>query len=150
MLNAQWHNRLHAFFISVSGILFVTGCVKLLTAAESHTVLLNAFNPVIGVSERTVFIVTGLLEIVLALAIVVIRHIPAKLAVVSLFVTEAIMYRIISNSVAHSIPCPCLGNAYRWLHISPATADVLALLALAYMLIGCFLTLCIQVLVKRG
>jgi hypothetical protein len=54
-----------------------------------------------------------------------------------------LFYRLGLAWIAPNEPCPCLGRATDWLHLSPTAADTISKTVLAYLFMNSFVGLCL-------
>jgi hypothetical protein len=108
------------------GVLLGTSLLKVLSAL-SHVPYLHLADPVLSfLSNRAVLFLAAQMEFAVAVLLLIrpqsayARH--SLLALCTVFV----LYRGSLWSLKELPPCPCLGRASDWLHITPKQADNLA------------------------
>jgi hypothetical protein len=128
------------FLFTVGIILVVTGMAKIVTAFGSIKIL-NVRDPLFGLPFRSLLLLVGLVELVIA-CLCLFRKCPRlNTVLVSWLATNFVAYRFGLWFVGWKRPCPCLGNLTDMLHISPQTADTALRIILAYLLIGSYVKL---------
>jgi hypothetical protein len=116
----KWLLRLAGF------LLLLVGVIKLISAF-SGVAYLREFDPVLTfLHNEQVLIIIGNIELALAVLLLMSPNVlEVRLGLLALCATFVI-YRI-SRLVLHvTTPCPCLGRASDWLHITPSHALALA------------------------
>jgi hypothetical protein len=132
--------RSKRFVLSAVVALLVTGLAKLYAALGAATIL-AAPDPIFAIPNRLLFIAVGTFELTVA-AMCFIGHVKVwSLAFVAWIATALTIYRVGIWSLELRMPCPCLGTLTEMLHLSPKTADAVALILLAYLLVGSYFLL---------
>jgi hypothetical protein len=110
-----------------AGLLVVVGIVKIISS-YSGVAYLSHFDPVLSfLTNRTLILLAGGIEIVLAVIIFLRpQSWVARYGLLSLCFMFSV-YRIGGVALGVQSPCPCLGRASDWLHITPHAADEVAL-----------------------
>jgi len=128
------------FIRSAGGLLLVTALAKLVSALGTAQILQSA-DPIFQMSFRHVFWIAGAIELAVALVCLLGRNILLQSALLAWLATDFFLYRLGLVLTDYHRPCPCLGNLTDALHISPGIADNSMKVALAYIVIGSYLTL---------
>jgi Methylamine utilisation protein MauE len=112
---------------SAAGLLVVVGAVKIISA-YSGVAYLSHFDPVLSfLTNRTLLLLAGGVEIGVAVIIFLRpQSWGAGYGLLSLCFMFSI-YRFGRVALGVHPPCPCLGRASDWLHITPHAADNVAL-----------------------
>jgi len=128
--------------------LFALGLIKIISSFGSVPVLLDK-DEIFRISNAHLLQFAGGVEIVAALLIFS-RIDPYIRALGQLGLALCfVCYRFGLWWLDVPRPCPCLGNLIAWLRLSPHQGDVLAKVALAYLLLGSALVFAIQSLQGR-
>jgi len=116
-------------------LLLVIGVVKVVSAFSGVRYLAEP-DPVLWyLSNRFVLLGAGLTELGLSTVLLLKpQQWYARQALLALCTTFAV-YRVGLYSLPTRPPCPCLGRASDWLHLTPQQADLVALVLLV--LLGC-------------
>ena len=132
------YHRTSGWFLSAaSAILGATGLAKLLSGFGNARVLALA-DPIIGLQFRYLLLGVGLAEVFIALGCFYKWRNQLGLQLIAWFSTNLLIYRMALWWIGWHRPCPCLGNLTDALHVSPALADNVMKLALAYLMIGSY------------
>jgi hypothetical protein len=104
-------------------ILTITGLLKVLSTFSSVPYLANPDPVLTFMSNKSVLLIAGNLELVIALLIFLRpQGLHARQALLALCAT-LVMYRIGLWILPVSRTCPCLGRATDWLHLTPTQAE---------------------------
>jgi|APCry1669189204_1035204.scaffolds.fasta_scaffold05743_2 hypothetical protein len=135
--------KLSAWFaVSAGAIFLVTGSAKIL-GSFGHAPILNFTEPVSGLPFRLVMSAVGTLEIVLSpFCLLLLGSKRFALRLVAWVATCFCVYRISLWFIGWKTPCQCMGSLTDALHLSPASADLLARVLLGYLLFGSYSILC--------
>lgn len=124
------------FIPQASTVLAFTGAAKVFTAF-SHAGVLEAQDPVFGISLRHLFLLVGIAELVVSvICLVNRRNRRLSLLLLAWFASSVVAYRIGLWAMDWQGPCRCLGTLTDVLPISPKTVDLLMKMLLAYLLLG--------------
>jgi hypothetical protein len=126
--------------LSFGTLLLITAVAKLLSALGSAPILTYPA-PLLLVSYRSVFLIVGTLELVVALNCFFSQRMVLKMALVAWLASNFLLYRLGLMWVGYRKLCPCLGQVTDALHISPETADTVMKIILLYLLIGSYAAL---------
>jgi hypothetical protein len=112
-------------------LLALVGAVKIFSAF-SGVRYLNEFDPILPfLRNKQVLVIAGNMELCLALLILFYPNkIQVRLGLLALCFTFLI-YRFGLFTLNIASPCPCLGRATDWLHITAKQADILAKILLS-------------------
>ena len=125
------------FLRSVGILLFITATAKL-ASSFGEAPILNLLDPIFGLSFRTVFIIAGSIELILALCCFLRGHVLLKTVSVAALSASIVVYRLSLVWIGYHRPCPCLGDFTEMLRIPEATADTIMKFVLGYFLAGSF------------
>lgn len=125
------------FIASAGVILLVTGMAKIAAAAGAPRILLTA-DPVFIIPLRYVLIMASVLELCVAFICLTNAAHKANLALIAWLSTAILVYRLGRIWVGYRRPCMCMGTVTASLHISPATADLIMRVVLAYLIFGSY------------
>jgi len=111
---------------SAACLLAVVGAIKIISAF-SGVRYLSEFDPVLSfLSNRSLLMLAGSAEIGLAVVILLRPQTwGARYGLLSLCIMFSV-YRLGMIALGVRSPCPCLGRASDWLHITPHSADRIA------------------------
>lgn len=123
------------FNLSSAVILLLTGTFKVLGWFGSVRIL-DEFDPVTGVSFRSLFLMVGIVELGVATICVIWRARVVSSFLIGWLALNFLLYRIGLWSLDWHRPCDCLGSLKKYLNLSPETADIASRFILAYFLIG--------------
>jgi hypothetical protein len=133
--------RLAGFFISSAFvILAATGAAKIFSAITGGDVL-QAFDPVFGISLRRLFVVVGGIEIVVALVCLLGQRTGFQAGLLLWLAVSFVVYRLGLLLLGNPKFCGCLGTLTGALHISPQVADFAMKVISVYLLLGSCATL---------
>lgn len=133
------------FIVTASMILIMTGIAKILNVAGGSAVLWLQ-DPIFGLPFSILMLLVGIGEgaaacfCLFSSSGIITRTMP-----IACLSTAFLGYRGALWSLDWERPCGCLGSLTDGLGISPPTADNIALLLLAYLLIGSYATMLIAV-----
>ena len=131
-------------------LLLVTGCLKALTAlinlAGTHS--LSYSDPLIlflfdvKIPEYLILLLQGPFEIYFAIILMKMEW-ANKLPLIAVLSSAFLVYHAALAGIGYSGPCPCFGNAYEWIHLSPHSTNMIsvALSLLIFVLSYGFLTM---------
>jgi hypothetical protein len=132
---------IRGFLISAGVLLMLTAVAKSVSAMGTSRAL-QLPDPVISLSYKHVFWITGILELCTGLTCIIkSRHPILPAGLVALLSTNLLVYRLILVWFGYHKPCSCLGTLAGKLHISPQTADTGMKIILAYLFVGSYATL---------
>lgn len=101
------------FIVLASGILFITGLVKLISASGDARIL-GRGDQLLPLSHRQVFFSVGLVELAISGYLFFGRSVTMQLAALAWLMTNFAAYRIVLWTWGDSRECGCLGNALDW------------------------------------
>jgi len=118
-------------------ILILSGVAKLLFSMQEDK-FLTAVHPLFApLTNRQIFGFVGFLELFLAFVIYFETRRLLKILVILWISTVFVCYRGVMHFIGYKGPCGCLGNLKELINIS----DYIAIILLAFMLIGGFISL---------
>lgn len=123
------------FIYSAAVILLLTAAAKLLSATGQVRAL-DAHDPLLMLSYRSVFILVGALECAVAACLILSRRNVFKLQNIAWLSNSFLVYRLGLLWMGVTMPCGCLGTLTAALGISPRIADFWMKVVLAYLLFG--------------
>lgn len=130
--------QLDKWLMRLAGLLLVSvGALKIISAFSGVRYLLQ-IDPVLSfLSIKSVLVLAGSVEIGLAAVILLRPQIwEARCGLLSLCIMFSV-YRVGMIALGVPSPCPCLGRASDWLHLTPHAVDTIALsLLVTFSLIG--------------
>ena len=118
----------------------VTGFAKVSTTL-GHARALDIPDPMFGIPFRHLMLVVGLAELFIAFLCLFTDKRQFSVLAVAWLSTNFLVYRLGLWFIGWHKPCGCLGNLTDVLHISPAAADSIMKVVLAYLLVGSYATL---------
>lgn len=127
--------KANGFLLIAGGLLAVTAAAKLYSSFPASPVLLSR-EPVFMLPLRSLFIVSGILELAIALYCIWSRSNFNRALLIVCISTTFVLYRAALLSFGYTGPCPCLGTVTDSIGISPEKADYFLLSMLITMLIG--------------
>jgi len=111
-------------------LLILTGFVKLISAFSAVRYLDESDPVLFFLRNKNIFLIAGVAELFLAWTILSApQKWYARFGLLALCATFAV-WRVGASILADHHPCPCLGRATDWLHLTPGQANSLALLLL--------------------
>jgi hypothetical protein len=136
------------FIFSVAIILFATASAKLLSAHGTASAL-NRLDPVLFLSNRRVFYLAGVVELVLSAYLLMSRSDGVRLGFIAWLATNFAVYR--AGLWWNHSPnlCSCLGNLTDKISISPRILDAALLAILGWLFIGSYTFLFLNWLRRR-
>lgn len=139
-----------AFFISAAVLLIVTAVAKFISVTGSSKIL-DGPDPLLSISFRRVLLLSGGIEILVAMVCLISRNIWRKSVLVAWLATLFLIYRICLRFSGYYSPCKCLGlgEFTSAIHISQAAADSIMKCVLIYLLAGSY-AIIIMVLLRRN
>jgi hypothetical protein len=131
------NNLAKCFSLSAGVTLLVTGLAKL-WSGFGNARFLAVPDPILGIRFGHLISSVGVAEVIVALVCLMSRRPTFAGASVAWLATNLAVYRLGLWCIGWKRPCNCLGNLTDALHVSPALADSVMKLALAYLLIGSY------------
>ncbi len=124
-------HRYAEFGLRFAAIVLVVVALAKLVSAFSGVAYLRVANPVLSFfSNRVVLLLAGNVELAVALFLFARADSPhASMTLLALCATF-VVYRLGLVLLQVRAPCPCLGRASDWLHLTPDQADRVALCVL--------------------
>jgi hypothetical protein len=135
------------FLMSAGAVLGATGLAKLFTAS-GPTRILDAPEPVFGITFRQLLLLVGLGELLIAYFCVFTDRQRLGLLAVAWISTNFVLYRLAIWFSGWQGPCHCMGSLTDVLHIPPGAANNIMMGVLACLLLGSYAILFRQW--KRG
>jgi hypothetical protein len=124
------------FIFSVAVILFITATAKIVSATGTAEALSHP-DPLIPLSNRQVFYMTGGIEIIISAFLLMKRDAQGiKLSLIAWLATTFLVYRAGLWWAGAPNLCDCLGNINAEVSISPQTIHYITLILLAWLLMG--------------
>jgi hypothetical protein len=139
----------NVYLYSVGVILALTGAAKLISSLGS-ALILRMTDPILAISVRNIFWISGLLELIVATYCVFGRSVSARAIMVAWLATTFGLYRISLLWVDYRRPCICLGEITDELHIPQGVADMIMKVILVYLLLGSYGILARLIFKKRS
>ena len=129
---AKWQKR---FIFFAGGLLLLAAFAKF-SSIHAAARILNLSDPVLGLSFRTLILLSGLLD--LCVSVMCLFSNRAMLSLAALLWQSSVFaaYRFGLWYVHWEKPCPCLGTLTGAIHLSPALADDIAIGAEGLFVIG--------------
>jgi hypothetical protein len=148
--NKAGRERLQQWFLVSAGvILAVTGIAKLLSAGGDAGILSRP-DPIFGIPFGRLLFMVGVTETLVACFCFLGRRPHLCTLAVTWLATGFLVYRIGIWMTGWQHTCGCLGNLTQALAISPQAADRITLGLLAYLLIGGYAALLLNLLRSRN
>lgn len=123
-------------FLFSAGLIFaITGIAKIFSSFGSAKVLLE-LDPIVGVQFRYLMFAVGVVEIGVSVFCMASRRSQSAALLVAWLSCLFLFYRLGVWWLGWQMPCHCLGTLSDSIHLTPATADNLMRIVLAYLLIG--------------
>jgi len=131
------------FIVSAGGILLFTGFAKLISTFGNQKIL-DVTDPIFGLSFRCVILIVGILELIVSgVCLLTIKRNLSQI-LIAWMATSFLLYRLGLWFIGWHHPCPCLGNFYDAIHLSPRIADLVNKSVLAYLLVGSYWLICLK------
>ena len=140
-----------AVIIAAAVILIITGGAKCMGALRDEQSQPRKVEPVFGVSLQIFWIVTGTLEI--AMAIWIFLHRRSQLATIGLAVITAdfLLYRILLKIYKPSVAtCSCLGNLGGLLGLPDHVVDQVSIVLLGFFCVATGLSIYVEICKSRA
>lgn len=125
------------FLYSAGTLLLVTGFAKLISSFGNGAIL-QTRDPLFGMKFGALFQFSSGVEMAIALICIFGKKAWFSSGSVAWLATSLLFYRIGMVLVGYHRPCSCMGNLTDALYISPETADIIAKVILAYLLVGSY------------
>lgn len=123
------------FLASAAGVLVITAGVKLVGSARSVPYL-GLDDPLVPfITNRTVMVLSAIMELAVASLMIVRRAEPLRLPSIAWLATLFFSYRIGLWLINYNGPCPCLGGPVDWLGIRRTTAEWILNAIIGYLLV---------------
>jgi hypothetical protein len=122
------------FVMSAGIVLAITGAAKMWSSFGGVRVL-AARDPIFGTQFRTLMLMVGVLEVLIALLCFFGKR-QVALSCVAWFACVLAAYRLGLWQMNWQFPCHCLGNLTQSLHIPAELADKIMKVVLYYLLLG--------------
>ncbi len=136
MSSNEYAGRFNRLFTwSAIGILIVTGIAKLVSAFGSVE-LLKSVDPILGLSNRTLLLLVGTGELIVAALIARLRGPRVKLGLLAWLSLQFVVYHAAMQRVDGFHTCPCLGYIYNWTGITNEAVNTITQALAWYLLIG--------------
>jgi hypothetical protein len=130
----------HVFIFTAGAILLITAIAKVVSAMGTARIL-GTPDPIFSIPFRDVFWIVGAIELAVAGVCFFGKRIAIQSSLVAWLATSFVLYRFGLKWVGYQKGCSCLGNLTDALHISPASADIVLKIIVAYLLIGSYAVL---------
>ena len=129
----QTYERLFRF--SAASLLLLTACAKLFSAT-GHAALLEFPDPLLGIRNRELLILVGLVELAVVAGLLSGLTIRAKHLLLVWLSSNFVLYRLAFYSLNLGRPCPCLGTLTEKLHLSAHVVNWALSGVVVYLLLG--------------
>jgi hypothetical protein len=124
------------WFLFTSGLLLLgTGGAKIISAM-GHAKALKSIDPVFQITFRQLFLIAGLIELGAACICILSKHVHLRAGIVFCLSIIFVVYRLGLMWLGYHGTCHCMGRLTDALHLSPAFADMIMQIVLAYLLVG--------------
>jgi len=137
------------YFVISAGVIFAITAAAKLVSAMGDARILNHADPLLGLKTRHVLAGVGAVEAALAAFLFFSRNAWLKLSLTAWMATNFLVYRLGIWWLDAPKPCGCLGTVTDALPLSPRMVDYGMKGILAYLLIGGFTLIGLQ-LKKNG
>ena len=124
-------------------ILLFTAVAKLLSARGGAPLLAWA-DPILGISNRSLLVVVGLMELAVGVALLSGLSLRRKHLLLAWLSTNFLLYRAAFYALNPGKPCPCLGSLTEQLPIRPDLLNLLLSATVLYLLFGSASVLAIE------
>lgn len=132
------------FRFVASACLLAAGAAKLYAAWIGTATIFAHEDPILGVPNRSLFYVVGGAEIVVAVGTLTARRAAHALLLIAVFSSSLVLYRIGLWWLDYNQPCSCLGTITEALGIAPRDADNMLKLLLAFLALGSYSLLALE------
>jgi hypothetical protein len=140
----SWSEQIsRVFFGSVLVVLGVTAGAKLLSVT-SHERIMSIHDPVLHLSYRSTLMLAAAVEIGAAVALVKARSKRTKHRIILWLCAVLVTYRSLLHLLSPGSTCPCLGTLTTQLHISESAASLGLQMIIAYLAIGCLVSVLLE------
>jgi hypothetical protein len=129
------------FILSAGGVFLVTGFAKIVSASGQARIL-KTDDPIIGMTFRSLMLLVGNLELIIAVVCLFSKKWKLSLKLVFWMAATFTGYRFGLWWIGWKTPCSCLGNLTDALKVSPQMADLIMKYVLVYLLAGSITLLC--------
>jgi hypothetical protein len=129
------------WFVKSAGVLLLITAIAKFVSVGGGSKILQSPDPVLGIPFKSLFLLAGIFEIVVAGFCFFGNRLEWQAAIIAGLCVSFVLYRCGLALVGYERPCPCLGNLTDALHISPTTGDAVARCILAYLILGSCATL---------
>jgi len=123
------------YIYSTAVILFVTAMIKF-TSAAGNAPILDWLDSLLPLTNRTSFILAGVMEVGLSTFLFLGNERPVKISVIAWLSLVYLIYRLGLLWAGFPNICSCLGNLNERFPISPAIENTIAWTLLVWLLIG--------------
>lgn len=138
----------NVFLYSTAFILCLTAMAKLVSAGGNARIL-GIPDPILGLSNRTVLIGVGALELIIASITLLSKNTGFKVYLIAWFASNLVIYRLGLWWEKVVAPCSCLGTITDTLPLSPTTIGWMMKIILTYLSVGSYVILIYQWLSGR-
>ncbi|HWD91203.1 MAG TPA: hypothetical protein VG938_02525 [Verrucomicrobiae bacterium] len=126
------------WFILSAGVILLVAAIAKIVSAVGKAKILETPDPVLTISRRNLMFAAGIVEILLCWGLVVLQRKDTKIAILTLFASACLGYKIALLWIAPGALCPCLGNVTDALPISPHVLATAENVILGYLLLGAY------------
>ncbi|MCL4789471.1 MAG: hypothetical protein KJ070_22225 [Verrucomicrobia bacterium] len=126
---------IYGFLWFCAATLATTGLLKLISVFGQAPILETA-DPLLGIKVRFVLLISGLVEVIIATALCLLRNPRSALWLVSWMGFNFLLYRSFRTLDGEDNPCPCLGTVLSWLQLNPTLFDGSLWAMSAFMFLG--------------
>jgi hypothetical protein len=118
--------RAGRIFVTCSAVtLLATALLKLMNVRQGGPVLALQ-EPLLGLSYRSVFLLSAGTEIAVAIVALVAADVRHQLLAITWMAASFTLYRIGLSTIGYTAPCQCLGTVTEGIGIDPRSADQIA------------------------
>jgi hypothetical protein len=129
---------LSMYFLTSAGALLAAAGLGKLSAVSSPARILDAPEPVFGITFRQLLLLVGLGELLIAYLCFFTDKRQLSSVAVAWISTNFLVYRLGTWFTGWQAPCHCMGSLADVLHIAPRTADNMMKAVLVYLLLGSY------------
>ena len=126
------------FFLYSAGLFLLLTAIAKVFGSFGSARILSEPDPLLQLQYRTIFRVVGCFELFVGLTCVVSKRLWIPTVLVAWLSTGFAFYHVGLTTIHYQKPCPCMGNLTDALHISPAVADAILKMILAYLFLGSY------------
>jgi hypothetical protein len=128
---------LNAFVISSGCILLLLGSIKIISVF-GHSKILGSSDPIFQISFRSLLLVVGNLEIIIAVVCLATNNQKRAIILIFCLASSFLLYRFGLWFIGWKHPCPCMGTLTDLIPISPKYLEATSKAMLLYLWSGSF------------